>query len=149
MRAVIQKVTKANVTVNKQNIGKINSGLLLFLGVSRDDTINDAKYLLEKTINLRIFEDTDDKMNLSLLDVKGELLVVSQFTLYADCRHGRRPSFTEAASPEIANELYLEFVNMAKNKGIKVEVGKFRADMLVELTNDGPVTILLDSKKTF
>lgn len=149
MRAVIQKVTKANVTVNKQNIGKINSGLLLFLGVSRDDTISDAKYLLEKTINLRIFEDTDDKMNLSLLDVKGELLVVSQFTLYADCRHGRRPSFTEAASPEIANELYLEFVNMAKNKGIKVEVGKFRADMLVELTNDGPVTILLDSKKTF
>lgn len=149
MRVVVQKVTKAKVTVEDENIGQINSGLLIFLGVSIDDTDTDVKYLLEKIINLRIFEDEDNKMNLSLLDVKGELLVVSQFTLYADCRKGRRPSFSQAASPETANKLYQEFVNMAKSKGIKVDTGKFRSDMLVEIFNDGPVTILLDSKKIF
>lgn len=149
MRVVVQKVTKAKVTVEAENVGQINSGFLVFLGVSIDDTDADVKYLLEKIINLRIFEDENNKMNLSLLDVKGELLVVSQFTLYADCRKGRRPSFSKAASPEIANKLYQEFINMAKSKGIKVDTGKFRADMLVEILNDGPVTILLDSKKIF
>lgn len=149
MRAVVQKVTKAKVTVEKQNIGQINAGFVVFLGVSLEDTYDDVKYLVEKIINLRIFEDEDDKMNLSLLDVKGELLAVSQFTLYGDCRKGRRPSFSRAAKPEVANKLYQDFVNLTKSKGVKVDTGKFRTNMLVEIYNEGPVTILLDSQKDF
>lgn len=149
MRAVIQKVTQASVTVEDEKVGKINNGLLVFLGVAEDDDRNDLKYLFDKIVNLRIFEDENEKMNLSLLDVEGELLVVSQFTLLADCRKGRRPSFEQAAKPEYANLLYEEFVKMAKEKGIFVNTGKFRSHMYVNLTNDGPITILLDSKKNF
>ncbi len=149
MRAVIQRVSRAKVLVNKDIVGEIGKGILILLGISREDTEKEAIYILEKTLNLRIFEDTDDKMNLSLLDIKGELLVVSQFTLYGDARKGRRPSFIEAASPEKANELYELFVSEARKKIKKVETGRFQAMMDVELVGDGPVTILLDSAKLF
>lgn len=149
MRIVLQRVTQAKVEVDGQIIGEIGSGLLVLLGVSTSDTEKDALYLLEKTLNLRIFEDSDEKMNLSLADVKGELLVVSQFTLYGDTRRGRRPSFIEAAPPERANRLYEFFVAEARKLISKVETGKFQAMMNVSLTNSGPVTILLDSSKTF
>lgn len=149
MRAVIQRVKRASVTVENEIVGKIGKGLLVLLGVSTDDSEKDANYLVEKTLNLRIFEDSDEKMNLSLLDIKGELLVVSQFTLYGDSRKGRRPSFIEAASPEKANNLYEYFVSESRKQLLPVETGKFQAMMDVELVNDGPVTILLDSKKKF
>lgn len=149
MRAVIQKVKNASVTVDGEIVGKIGKGLLVLLGVSNDDLEKDANYLVEKTLNLRIFEDSDEKMNLSLLDIKGEILVVSQFTLYGDARNGRRPSFIEAARPEKANQLYEYFVSEIKTKLLQVETGKFQAMMDVSLVNDGPVTILLDSKKIF
>lgn len=149
MRAVIQRVKSASVTVDNENIGKIGKGILVLLGISVDDSEKDALYLLEKTLNLRIFEDSEDKMNLSLLDISGELLVVSQFTLYGDTRKGRRPSFIQAAPPEKANALYEYFVSAAKQKLLQVETGKFQAMMDVELINDGPVTILLDSNKNF
>ena len=147
MRVVLQRVSRARVSVDNEIVGEINRGILILLGVSREDTEKDAIYLLEKTLNLRIFEDADEKLNLSLLDVKGELLVVSQFTLYADTRKGRRPSFIEAAAPERANELYEFFITEARNQVEKVETGRFQAMMDVELTNDGPVTISIDSHK--
>ena len=147
MRAVLQRVSRAKVSVDGETVGEIDNGILVLLGVSREDEKQDALYLLEKTLNLRIFEDADGKMNLSLLDMKGDLLVVSQFTLYGDTRKGRRPSFIEAAAPEKANFLYEFFVLEARKQIEKVETGRFQAMMNVELVNDGPVTILLDSKR--
>jgi len=149
MRAIIQRVSRAKVTVEGEIVGEINKGILVFLGVSDEDSEKDAAYLSEKIVNLRIFEDVAEKMNLSLLDIKGELLVVSQFTLYADARRGRRPSFTRAAAPEKADSLYEFFVAEARRQISKVETGRFRAMMDVELVNDGPVTVLLDSEKLF
>ena len=149
MRAVIQKVSRAKVSVGNEIVGEIGKGILLLLGVSVKDTTKEASYLLEKTLHLRIFEDRNEKMNLSLIDVKGDLLVVSQFTLYGDARKGRRPSFIEAAAPEKAVELYEFFVAEAEKQIEKVETGRFQAMMDVESVNDGPVTILLDSTKLF
>jgi D-tyrosyl-tRNA(Tyr) deacylase len=149
MRAVIQRVSRAEVRVRNEITGKIGPGLLLLLGVSVDDTERDAEYLLDKTINLRIFEDAEGKMNLSLLETGGELLVVSQFTLYGDTRRGRRPSFIRSAPPDKANELYEFFVRTAETQVTKVATGRFQAMMDVELVNDGPVTIMLDSEKIF
>jgi len=149
MRAVLQRVSRAKVTVEGETVGRIGRGILVLLGVAGGDTEKDAIYLLEKTLNIRIFEDAAEKMNLSLLDVKGELLVVSQFTLYGDTRKGRRPSFIEAAPPEKANSLYELFMSEARKQIGTVQTGRFQAMMSVELVNDGPVTILLDSKKLF
>lgn len=148
MRAVVQRVTKADVTVAKEKVAQISEGLLVLLGVEKDDTVKDAQYLKEKILNLRIFEDESDKMNLSVLDVKGNLLIVSQFTLLADCRKGRRPSFDSAALPNVASELYEYFVQLCE-KELEVQTGSFQQEMFVGLVNHGPVTILLDSKKTF
>ena len=149
MRAVIQRVTQSSVVVDETTTGEIGQGLLVLLGVEKEDTAADLKYTFEKTIGLRVFEDDQEKMNLSLLDVSGQLLVVSQFTLLGDVRRGRRPSFVEAAAPEIANQMYEEFVSMARAKNIDVQTGVFQADMAVHLINDGPVTILIDSRKKF
>ena len=149
MRAVVQRVSSAGVTVDGETIGAIDKGILILLGVAEEDSEKDAVYLLDKTLNLRIFEDANDKMNLSLLDIRGELLVVSQFTLYGDARRGRRPSFVRAAAPEKANRLYEFFVAEARKQIDKVETGRFQAMMNVELVNDGPVTIILDSEKSF
>ena len=149
MRAVIQRVSCAKVSVENEIVGEIGAGILILLGVADGDSEADANYLLEKTVNLRIFEDADDKMNLSLVDIKGDLLVVSQFTLFGDVRKGRRPSFIKAAAPVKANRLYEFFVSEARKQIAKVETGKFQAMMDVELINDGPVTILLDSEKLF
>lgn len=149
MRAVVQRVSRAKVTVGNEITGEIGKGLLILLGVSGNDSEKEASYILEKILNLRIFEDSEDKMNLSLLDIAGELLVVSQFTLYGDARKGRRPSFIEAAPPEKANKIYNFFVEEARKQLNKVQTGKFQAMMDVELVNDGPVTILLDSAKEF
>ncbi len=149
MRVVLQRVSRAKVLVDSETVGEIGKGILVLLGVSVEDTKKEAIYLLEKTLNLRIFEDAEGKMNLSLLDIKGELLVVSQFTLYGDARKGRRPSFIEAATPKKANYLYEFFVTEAKKQIEKVETGRFQAMMNVELAGDGPVTILLDSAKLF
>lgn len=149
MRCVIQRVSRAKVTVAGEITGEIGKGILVLLGVSGEDTEKEADFLLEKTLNLRIFEDAEGKMNLSLLEILGELLVVSQFTLYGDARKGRRPSFIKAAPPEKANTLYEYFVHQARKQIKKVETGRFQAMMDVELINDGPVTILLDSNKLF
>ncbi len=149
MRAILQRVSRAKVSVDGEKVGGIGRGILVLLGVSSTDTEKEAIYLLEKTLNLRIFEDAAGKMNLSLIDVKGELLVVSQFTLYADVRKGRRPSFIEAAAPEKANLLYEFFVAEAVKQIEKVATGRFQAMMDVEIVNDGPVTILVDSEKLF
>lgn len=149
MRAVVQRVARAKVTVGSEVTGEIGPGVLLLLGVSGKDTETDALYLLDKTLNLRIFDDADDKMNLSLLDTGGGLLVVSQFTLYGDVRKGRRPSYIDAARPEDANRLYEFFVAEAKKRISKVTTGRFQAMMDVELVNDGPVTILIDSERNF
>jgi D-tyrosyl-tRNA(Tyr) deacylase len=148
MRAVVQRVSRAKVTVDEQIVGEIGRGLLVLLGVAENDDTADADYLVEKILNLRIFEDADDKMNLSLRDSNGELLVVSQFTLYGDTRRGRRPSFINAARPDKANELYEYFVARSRESVAKVATGQFQAMMDVELVNDGPVTIILDSEKT-
>jgi D-tyrosyl-tRNA(Tyr) deacylase len=148
MRAVVQRVSRASVTVDGEIVGKIDRGLLVLLGVSNKDTEKDVLYCVEKTLNLRIFDDADGKMNLSLLDIAGELLVVSQFTLYGDPRRGRRPSFIEAAPPEDANRLYEYFVAEARKQVAKVETGRFQAMMDVELVNDGPVTIIIDRSKS-
>lgn len=149
MRAVIQRVSRARVTVAGEITGEIGRGILLLLGVSREDSEKEAAYLLEKTLNLRIFEDAGGKMNLSLLEIAGELLVVSQFTLYGDARKGRRPSFIEAAAPAEANRLYEFFVGEARKQLKLVATGRFQAMMDVELVNDGPVTIMIDSSKNF
>jgi D-tyrosyl-tRNA(Tyr) deacylase len=149
MRAVLQRVSRAKVSVGGETTGEIGEGILAFLGVSREDSEAEAIYILEKILNLRIFEDEKGKMNLSLLDVKAGLLVVSQFTLYGDARKGRRPSFIEAAEPEKANRIYEFFVAEARKSVEKVETGRFQAMMDVELVNAGPVTILLDTDKKF
>ena len=148
MRAVIQRVSRASVCVDGRVVGKIGAGLLVLLGVARADTPESAGYLAEKIANLRNFSDAAGKMNLSLLDIGGSALVVSQFTLYGDTRRGRRPSYIQAASPDDANLLYEEFVRLLRALGVTVETGVFQAHMQVELVNDGPVTILLDSEKT-
>ncbi len=150
MRAVIQRVSRAKVSVENETVGEIGGGILILIGIERDDAETDAFYILEKTLNLRIFEDAGGKMNLSLLDTKGALLVVSQFTICGDARRGRRPSYEQAAAPAEANRLYEFFVNETRKKQIsKVETGRFQTMMQVESVNDGPVTILLDSRKLF
>jgi D-aminoacyl-tRNA deacylase len=149
MRIVLQRVSQAKVAVNGKIIGKIDKGILILLGISKTDTEKEVKFMVEKVLNLRIFDDEQGKMNLSLLDISGELLVVSQFTLYGDARKGRRPSYIDAASPENANKLYELFVSEARKQVKRVETGQFQAMMNVESINDGPVTILLDSDKTF
>ena len=149
MRAVIQRVRRSSVTVDDRVTGEIGHGLMVLLGVEDKDTEKDLDYMVDKIPNLRIFEDPDGKMNLSLLDVGGELLVVSQFTLLGDARKGRRPGFTDAARPEKANEMYETLVARIASLGIKVETGQFQAHMMVDILNDGPVTILLDSHKLF
>lgn len=145
MKAVIQRVKQSSVTVNEKIVGQIQHGLLILLGVSRDDQESDADYLADKIANLRIFEDDAGKMNRSLLDVGGEALVVSQFTLFGDCRKGRRPSFIHAAPPEKANQLYEYFTRKLKDRSVAVQTGVFRAMMDVALVNDGPVTLILES----
>jgi len=149
MRAVVQRVKSAKVEVDAEITGEIDSGLLVFLGIGKEDDQDDINYLLKKIINLRIFEDEEEKLNLSALDLNKELLLVSQFTLFGDCRQGRRPSFFEAAPPAEAEKLYDYFVQQAKKSELKIETGTFQAMMDVKLVNDGPVTILLDSKKKF
>ncbi|MBP96645.1 D-tyrosyl-tRNA(Tyr) deacylase [Candidatus Poribacteria bacterium] len=149
MRAIVQRVKSANVQIDGQLVAEIESGLLIFLGISIDDQQSDIDYLIRKIANLRIFRDDDLRMNKSLLDVGGQALVVSQFTLYGDCRKGRRPNFSRAAKPEKAHQLYQVFVNQLLQLGVDVKTGVFQATMEVELTNDGPITILLDSKKLF
>ncbi|NLB41651.1 MAG: D-tyrosyl-tRNA(Tyr) deacylase [Clostridiales bacterium] len=149
MRAVIQRVMQASVRVAGDEVSRIHKGHLVFLGVEEGDTQQDLEYLAEKIVKLRVFEDSEGKMNLSLLDVEGELLVVSQFTLCGDSRKGRRPSFSSVAAPEIAEVFYEKFCTLASQMGVSVKKGVFGAHMDVELINDGPVTILLDSKRTF
>ena len=146
MRAVIQRVKQSLVNVENQTVGKIGNGLLLFLGVAKQDGDRDADYLADKIANLRIFEDENGKMNRSLLETSGEMLVVSQFTLLGDCRKGRRPSFINAAGPDEANALYERFVSLVRQKGISVQTGQFQTMMAVSLINDGPVTLILESK---
>ena len=149
MRAVIQRVTRASVTVNEEIIGQIGNGLVVLVGIARDDTKVEAAYLVDKISNLRIFDDDEGKMNLSVKDINGALLIVSQFTLYGDVRRGLRPSWIDAAAPEVAEPLYEFFVRQARSIVDEVATGKFQAMMEVELINDGPVTILLDSGKLF
>lgn len=149
MRAVIQRVSQASVVVAAQTVGAIDQGLMVLLGVAQGDSAKDAAYLADKTAGLRIFEDDAGKMNQSVEDIAGSILVVSQFTLLADCRKGRRPGFTEAAPPELADALYEDYVDTLRSRGITVATGVFRADMQVALINDGPVTIMLDSRKQF
>lgn len=149
MRAVVQRVTQGDVTVENQVTGTVENGYVVLLGVEDTDTEKDAEYLADKIVGLRIFEDENDKMNLSLKDVNGGMLVISQFTLLADARKGRRPNFVKAARPEQAKELYDYFVSKIREQGIKVGEGVFQAHMLVRIYNDGPVTIMLDSNKLF
>lgn len=150
MRAVVQRVSSSSVSVNDKVVGSIGPGLNVLLGIGTDDDVNDIEYLADKIINLRIFEDADEKMNLSLLDTDGEILVISQFTLQGDCRKGRRPSFIEAARPKQALELYKKFVEYIEKKyDLSVETGTFQEHMAVDIQNDGPVTLLVDSKKEF
>ena len=149
MRCVVQRVTSSSVTVNGEISGAIGAGLMVLIGVSVDDTEADLKYMAEKVPNLRIFDDENDVMNRSVLDVGGSILAVSQFTLYGDARGGRRPSYIRAAKPDKADGLYEQLIARWREKGIHVETGVFRTDMQVSLINDGPVTILLDSEKLF
>jgi D-tyrosyl-tRNA(Tyr) deacylase len=149
MRAVVQRVQQASVQVDGETVGSIDHGILVFLGVGHDDSEKDAVYLAEKVVNLRIFADEEGKMNRSLIDVGGGLLAVSQFTLWGDCRKGRRPSFIAAAEPNVANSLYKTFIQHARDLGVSVATGRFQEMMQVALVNDGPVTLLLDSKKAF
>jgi len=145
MKAVIQRVKKSHVSVNKEIVGKIDQGIMVLLGVAEQDTCKDADWLAEKIINLRIFEDENQKMNLSLIDIGGQLLIVSQFTLLGNCRKGRRPSFIGAAKPEKARELYEYFTDKIRQKNIPVQTGQFQAMMDVSLVNDGPVTFILET----
>lgn len=149
MRCVVQRVKEASVTVAGETVGKIGPGFMVLIGVSTEDTEKDLRYMADKVPNLRVFEDAEDKMNLSLKDVGGAILAVSQFTLYGDARGGRRPSFIAAARPEEANALYEQLVAAWRAQGIQVATGRFRTHMEVQLINEGPVTILLDSTKTF
>ena len=149
MRAVIQRVSKASVTVDSEITGEIGPGLLVLLGIHKEDREQEIKWMVEKIINLRIFEDENGKMNRSLIDTNGAMLVVSQFTLYGDCRKGRRPGYSSAAPPETANTLYQQFIEAVAQKDIPVASGRFQAHMDVELVNDGPVTLLLDSARLF
>jgi D-tyrosyl-tRNA(Tyr) deacylase len=149
MRAVVQRVTRASVTVDGETVGEIGNGLVVLLGIARDDTKLDAVYLAEKISSLRIFDDEAGEMNVSVKDINGGLLIVSQFTLYGDVRRGLRPSWIDAAAPEVAEPLYDFFVRQARTSLNNVATGSFRAMMLLELVNDGPVTLLLDSKKLF
>lgn len=149
MRAVLQRVAKASVTVNGEETGRIGKGVLVFLGVGPDDGSGDIRYLSEKIVNLRIFPDASDKMNLSVREVGGGVLVISQFTLFGDCRKGRRPSYAGAAPPDLARRLYEEFVEELKKQAVPVATGMFQEMMRVRLVNDGPVTLLLDSRKVF
>lgn len=144
MRLVVQRVKQAQVTVENKIVGKINEGFMVLIGVTHTDTKETADFLVKKLCNLRVFEDENEKMNLSIKDINGELLIVSQFTLYADCQKGNRPSFVNSAKPDIANELYKYFVEKCKNEVKKVNTGEFGAHMDVELTNNGPVTIILE-----
>ena len=147
MRAVVQRVKEANVKVDGETIGEIKKGLVILLGIKDNESVEDKKYMVDKISNLRIFEDDDEKMNLSVKDIEGEVLLVPNFTIYGDCRKGRRPSFAGAARPEIAEGIYEELRDLIRNEGINVETGKFRADMEVNIVNDGPVTVILDSEK--
>ena len=149
MKFVIQRVSHASVTVHEETVGRINQGYLVLIGVGKEDTREDADRLVKKMIGLRIFADENGKINKSLKDVNGELLLVSQFTLYADCRHGNRPGFTEAAGPDMANELYEYIIESCKKEVAVVEQGEFGADMKVELLNDGPFTLMLESEQLF
>ena len=150
MRAVVQLVSMAEVTIQKKIVGSIGPGLVVLLGISRNDTVKEIDYLADKIINLRIFPDQNQKMNLSVKDIKGEILLVSQFTLFGDCRKGRRPSYSNAAPPERAKELYNTFIQKLDDLvGIPTATGEFQAMMKVNLVNNGPVTILLDSNKLF
>jgi D-tyrosyl-tRNA(Tyr) deacylase len=149
MRAVVQRVIEAKVSVDRETVGEIGNGLVILLGIGQEDDERDMEYLANKIINLRAFDDENGKMNLSLLDTGGELLIISQFTLYGDCRKGKRPSFDKAARPQIAEILYRKFIKYCQDFGIKVETGKFQTVMLVEIKNDGPVTLIVDSKKEF
>ena len=146
MRALIQRVSSGSVTIEDEVVGKINEGLVILLGINHDDNEADAKYLADKCVNLRIFCDENDKMNRSLLDIEGEALIISQFTLYGDARKGRRPSFTDAARPVHAIPLYEKFIEYVKNSNIKVATGEFGASMLVDIQNNGPVTLMLESQ---
>jgi D-tyrosyl-tRNA(Tyr) deacylase len=145
MRVCVQRVSEAQVTVDSKAVGEIGRGLVVLLGVSAHDTDDDLDWLAEKVVGLRVFEDDAGKMNRSLAEVGGAMLVVSQFTLYGDCRRGRRPSFTAAAAPELAERMYEAFVERARRAGVTVQTGRFREHMLVSLTNDGPVTLWIDS----
>jgi D-tyrosyl-tRNA(Tyr) deacylase len=149
MKAVVQRVSRASVSVDNQITGQIGTGLLVFLGVCDADTEADLAYMTDKITGLRIFEDQDEKMNLSVTDIGGEILVVSQFTLFGDCRKGKRPSFVAAGNPDYANQMYQKFIAMVRGKGFDVQHGIFGADMKVDVLNDGPVTILLDSTKLY
>jgi len=146
MRAVVQRVKSSSVSVGKEMVGEIGEGLLVLLGVATSDTIDDAEYLADKIVTLRIFEDEHRKLNCSLLDIGGKMLVVSQFTLLGDCKKGRRPSFDRAASSDLAMELYQQFVERVRQKGVSVKTGRFQAAMEVSLVNDGPVTLIVESK---
>ncbi len=146
MKALLQRVSRAAVSIDDEEVGRIGPGLVVLLGVASGDTEKDAQYLIQKIVNLRVFSDQEGKFNLSALDIKGELLLVSQFTLLADARKGRRPSFTDAAPPAQAEALFEYCVEQARATGLKVETGRFQQHMLVEIHNDGPVTILLDSR---
>ena len=149
MRAVVQRVKSASVTVDGERVSEIGAGVLIFLGVAHEDTTKELEYIANKVANLRIFEDAAGKMNCSLLETGGAALVVSQFTLYGDCRKGRRPSFINAARPEVANALYEQFITALEKRNVPTQGGTFQAMMDVQLINDGPVTILLDSTKQF
>lgn len=149
MRAVVQRASKASVTINGQETGKIEAGLVVLLGIHPDDTPKEVDWMADKLIHLRIFADSDGKMNLSATDIGADMLIVSQFTLYGDCRKGRRPGYSAAAPPDIAEPIYQELVAAVRQRGIHVETGTFQAEMQVELVNDGPVTLLLDSEKNF
>ena len=149
MRLVVQKVSQSSVKIEGEIVGAIDKGYMVLVGITNGDDELLVEKMVDKLVNLRIFEDENEKMNLSLKDVGGELLVVSQFTLYGDCRKGRRPSFSSAARPEVATKLYEEFIEKARKEGIVTKTGQFGAHMMVDLTNDGPVTILLESNRDF
>ena len=149
MRAVVQRVSKAHVLVDEKNVGEIGPGMVVLLGIHRQDTTTEITWMADKLVHLRIFPDRNGKMNQSLTDINQEMLIVSQFTLYGDCRKGRRPGYSEAAPPEIAEPLYNAFIEAISNRGIRVATGQFQALMQLCIVNDGPVTLMLDSKKTF